>query len=110
MEKRIVSNNTKPNSVLVELWVKFRTSKWFIITFVVFITSWILLNHVNLIDNSELTHLNLILSIEATLSSVLTLMYLNRIQERDHRKDKQDTVRITKILDKLEKMDTKLDD
>lgn len=89
---------------LIDWYVKFRTSYWYLGIFAIWIGAWILLNKSGLFvfDNGELTYLNLILSVLAELQSILLLIYTIRIAERNERADAQERANVAAILKKLE--------
>jgi len=89
---------------LVNWYVKFRTSYWYLGLFAIWIGVWIGLNKTGLwqFDNSELTYLNLILSTLAELQSILLLIYTQRIAERNERADEQERANVAAILRRLD--------
>jgi uncharacterized membrane protein len=88
---------------LIDWYVKFRTSYWYVLSFMIWIGAWIFLNKSGIapFDNSELTYLNLILSVLAELQSILLLVYTQRIADRNERADAQERANVRAILDKL---------
>lgn len=91
----------------IDAYVKFRTSGWYVASFAIAIIAWIFWNKVGFtphFDNSELTYLNLLLSVLAELQSILLLVYAARMTERNERADKQERHNVEKILARLNEM------
>lgn len=91
---------------LLDVYVKFRTSTWYVWAFATIILTWIVVNKTGLLtfDNADLTYLNLLLSVLAELQGVMLLIYTNRIADRNERADKQERHNVALILKKLEEL------
>lgn len=80
---------------LVNFWVQTRTSFTYLWFFVGFCLVWVVCNKSQLIptswhwDNTDLTYLNLLLSIMAEVSSITILIYTLRLSEQSDRAEQK---------------------
>jgi uncharacterized membrane protein len=101
-----IQNVTTLSQRLLDAWVRFRTSMYYIYSITGIVAAWIVINKTGIwaFDNSELTYLNLFLSITADLWAVLILIYLGRMSERDRKVDEETKKNKKTKLDEHDKM------
>lgn len=102
--------NLQAKNKLEELFVRFRTSGLFIISVVVFMTMWVTWNLIPVLphfdDPNDFGHLNLILSMEATIATVLIM----RDNERSRLREMQILASIQESILTQSQMEKKLED
>src|SRR5258708_166059 len=87
----------------VDGWVKFRTSMWYVYLFCLFCSTWMVLAYITGFDH-DWSRLNLIISITTELQSIILLIYVARITERDKLVDRQDKEETKELMHKIDNM------